>query len=55
MYDQCALYMNAGIIEFVSLEQILLSKLKKVLAHFAELNQRKLQFLTFSNVILHVE
>ena len=37
--DQCTLYMNAGIIEFVSLEQVLLVKLKNVSAHLAELKQ----------------
>ena len=42
--DQCALYMNAGIIEFVSLGQVLLVKLKNVLARLAELKQCKLQF-----------
>ena len=37
--DQCALYMNAGMIEFVTLEQILLVKLKNVTDHLAELKQ----------------
>ena len=32
-FDQCTLYMNAGIIEFVSLEAVLLVKLKNVSAH----------------------
>ena len=31
--DQCTLYMNAGIIEFVSLDQGLLVKFKNVSAH----------------------
>ena len=39
--DQCALYMNAGMIEFVTLEQILLVKLKNVLTHLAEIKQKK--------------
>ena len=34
--DQCDLYTIARIIEFVSLEQVLLVKLKNVLAHLAE-------------------
>ena len=37
--DQCDLYMNAGIVEFVSLEQVLLIKRKNVSAHLAELKQ----------------
>ena len=37
--DQWLLYMNAGMIEFVSLEQVLLVKLKNVLAHLADLKQ----------------
>ena len=37
--DQCDLYVNAGICEFVSLEQVLLVKLKNVLAHLADLKQ----------------
>ena len=32
-WDQCTLYMNAGIIEFVSLEQVFLVKLKNVYSH----------------------
>ena len=31
--DQCTLYRNAGIIEFVSFEPVLLVKLKNVFAH----------------------
>ena len=38
-FGQFTLYMNAGIIEFASLEQVLLAKLKNVLAHLAELKQ----------------
>ena len=53
--DQCDLYMNAGIVEFVSFEQVLLVKRKNVSAHLAELKQWKLQFLTFSSVILLFE
>ena len=35
--DQGALYMNSGMIEFVSLEQVLLVKLKNVSAHLASI------------------
>ena len=38
-FGQCDLYMNAGMIEFVSLEQVLLVKLKNVSAHQAESKQ----------------
>ena len=41
--DQCTLHMNAGIIEFVRLEQVLLVKLKNVSAHQAKARQPKLQ------------
>ena len=37
--DQYDLYMNAGIIEFLSLEQVLLVKLKNYLAYLVELKQ----------------
>ena len=37
--DQCALYMKAGMIIFVSLEQVLLVKLMNVLSNLAELKQ----------------
>ena len=35
--DQWLLYMKAGIIEFVSLEQVLLVKVKYISAHLAKL------------------
>ena len=37
--DQWLLCMNAGIIEFMTLEQVLLVKLKNVPAHLAEFKQ----------------
>ena len=53
--DQWPFYMNTRIIEFLSLDQILLVKLKNVSFQLADLKLYRLQFWTFSNVILHLE
>ena len=47
--------MNTRIIEYLSSDHILLVKLKNVPFQYADLKLYRLQFWTFSNVILHLE
>ena len=47
--------MNTRIIDFLSSDQILLVKLKNVSFQNTDLTLYRLQFWTFSNVILHLE
>ena len=53
--DQWHFYMNTRIIDFPSWDQILLVKLKNVSFQNTDLTLYRLQFWTFSNVILHLE
>ena len=53
--DQWHFYMNTRIIDFLRSDQILLVKLKNVSFQNTDLTLYRLQFWTFSNVILHLE
>ena len=53
--DQWLFDMSPGIVEFLSLNQILLVKLKNVSFQLADLKLYRHQFCPFSNVIHHLE